>query len=113
MRKLTKIDYFIMIGDYYNWHLSLQDYVSATSPFMSETDKTALVTDIDNIGLRLNNYMRYKDRFGKEQITIQFYLRTELMRVQTKVYQATRHLLLKTSEGSTGDIDFTAASRGG
>lgn len=111
--KMRVIDVFIMRQDYHNWLLSLHKFVSATAPFMAKTAKEEIEKEINFMSVRVANFMQFQDRLGRNRLMVEMKLRTDMMNLQTKVSEATKHLMNKTSEGESDELDFTMLSRGG
>lgn len=94
------------------WHIALSTYISLTKRFMSETDKTAIMTDSLALRSKVVNFLHYGEKLGQRRQSIHNSLCLDLLGLQTKVFDATAHLDLKTSAAQTGEIDFTKESRG-
>lgn len=112
MAKIAKIEYFSMASELYMWYISLEDYVSITSKFMGAEDRTAITKEMETLRKQIWNYMAYQDKLGPIRTRVQATLRNSLVVAQTNIFNATSALLMKTSEGASMDLDFTALSRG-
>lgn len=103
----------MLMNDYQRSATLLFEYFNSTSPAMKATDSKAIKDMLCAVQKSIDMWENRRQGSGIHLGLVAKKLRDDLREIQFQLYNATKHLMMKYSNGDDGELDFTLLSRGG
>ena len=102
----------MLMGDYQRSATLLYEYFNSTSPAMKSADSKTIKDLLAAVQKQIDLWENRRGN-GVHLNIVTKKLRDDLREIQFQLYNATKHLMMKYSNGDDGELDFTLLSRGG
>lgn len=103
----------MLIGDYQRSATLLYEYFNSTSPAMIDKDRDSIKVALTSAQKQIDIWENRRGGTGVHLGVVTRKLRDDLREIQFALYNSTKHLMMKYSNGDDGELDFTVLSRGG